>query len=673
HSIHTPTVHRTSRLEDVVIHTPLQGITNADRFNLTFRIQGQGGVLLQLEQNSDILPQDAHIQYLDRNGAVQRAHPLDDDRTRVLKGDVWVHSNQTHHKAGRARVYMVQDGGHPLFKGSLSLFQQQFHVKLVSPTGRNTTASGQEKEMMLFEETSEQDPLHGDTSLIADSRAILSPRQFSSGYDFTNSIGSTAGCPTSRRVALIGLAADCSFRAAFNSAEETRRELISMVNAASEVFERRFNVSLGIRNLTISDETCPETGSDATPWNVGCASGDLDWRLQQFSTWRGAQDATNAYWTLMTNCPTGNVVGVSLVGELCNPNRGANVVVRTSNQWQVFAHESGHIFGAIHDCESTTCSSSPEQCCPLSRSTCDANGQYIMNPSSTLQQTDFSPCSIGNICSLMESQRVRTDCLVSPNAAPTTITAGECGNGIVEAGEDCDCGDNCDDNACCNGETCQFATGAVCDDAAGPCCTGCQFANASTICRPGTGPCDIQETCTGRNSDCPADRHVSDGQSCGNSSSLFCASGECTSRDLQCRDTFNGLGTAVSSCDDASCQLYCSVEYGSGSYCRDTGRDVLDGMPCRGGVCQGGRCQNSQDSGSGGSSWFDRHRSLVIGIVAGVGGGLLLGVVIVILCACCRRRERVTKESLARVPNTSAVSSPPMNQTVYHGPDRGAG
>ena len=296
-----------------------------------------------------------------------------------------------------------------------------------------------------------------------------------------------------------------------------------------------------------------------------------------------------------------------------------------------------------------------------------------MNPSSTQQQTDFSPCTIGNICSLMGSERVRTDCLVSPDAAPTTITAGECGNGIVEAGEDCDCGDDCSDNACCNGETCRFAAGAVCDDAAGPCCTGCQFANASTICRPSTGPCDVQETCTGQNSDCPADRHVSDGQSCGNSSSLFCASGECTSRDRQCRDRFNGLGARVSSCDDTSCQLYCSVEYGSGSYCRGTGQDVMDGTPCRGGLCQGGRCQNSQDSDRDGSSWFDRHRSLVIGIVAGVGGGLLLGVVTVILCSCCRRRAPVTKGRVARVPNTLSVPSPPVYQTLGYGPVRGAG
>ena len=340
HSVHTPTVHRTARLEDVVIHTPSQRITQVEQFDLTFRIQGQKGeVLLRLEPNRDILPRDAHIQYLDRNGVVQRAHPLEDDRARVYKGDVWIHSANLTDQAGRTRLYMIQDGVHPLFEGSLSLFQQQFHVKLVPLTGRNNTASAQENEMMIFEETGEEDSLNGNTSPLATRTPVtLSPRQFTAGYDdFTDSIGSTAGCPTSRRVALVGLAADCSFRAAFGSAEETRRELISMVNAASEVFERRFNVSLGIRNLTISDEDCPETGSESTPWNVACASGDLDWRLQQFSSWRGGQDATNAYWTLMTNCPTGNVVGMSLVGELCSPNRGANVVVRTSNQWQVFA------------------------------------------------------------------------------------------------------------------------------------------------------------------------------------------------------------------------------------------------------------------------------------------------------------------------------------------------
>lgn len=147
------------------------------------------------------------------------------------------------------------------------------------------------------------------------------------------------------------------------------------------------------------------------------------------------------------------------------------------------SHESGHTFGAVHDCESTQCASAQSQCCPLSSSTCDANGQYIMNPVSTASQTAFSPCTIRNICSQLSSGRVSTRCLVS-NSNITTITDSQCGNGIVEVGEECDCGATCDQNSCCDGSTCRLRAGALCDDAASPCCTNCQFASADTVCRP---------------------------------------------------------------------------------------------------------------------------------------------------------------------------------------------
>lgn len=92
--------------------------------------------------------------------------------------------------------------------------------------------------------------------------------------------------------------------------------------------------------------------------------------------------------------------------------------------------------------------------CPLSFSTCDAAGRYIMSPASP-NQTAFSPCTISAISSSLSNGRVETDSLVSSNDPPT-ITAAECGNGIVEEGEECDCGENCGKNACCNGATCQF-------------------------------------------------------------------------------------------------------------------------------------------------------------------------------------------------------------------------
>lgn len=78
--------------------------------------------------------------------------------------------------------------------------------------------------------------------------------------------------------------------------------------------------------------------------------------------------------------------------------------------------------------------------------------------------TSLISCSVGNICSAFKRRSVNTTCLTS-NKDVQIITENECGNGIVEAGEDCDCGgtDGCGNNSCCNPTTCKFVDTAVCE------------------------------------------------------------------------------------------------------------------------------------------------------------------------------------------------------------------
>jgi len=159
-------------------------------------------------------------------------------------------------------------------------------------------------------------------------------------------IGLTAGCPTEGRVALIGVATDCTYTASFASTDAVRENIISMVNTASQVYERTFNITIGLRNLTISDAQCPTTAPAATPWNIDCSGGDIEQRLSLFSIWRASTGDSNAYWTLMSTCNTGTSVGLAWLGQLCVSGEvgsslqsvsGANVVVRTPSEWQVFA------------------------------------------------------------------------------------------------------------------------------------------------------------------------------------------------------------------------------------------------------------------------------------------------------------------------------------------------
>ncbi|EHK98165.1 putative Disintegrin and metalloproteinase domain-containing protein B [Glarea lozoyensis 74030] len=356
----------------------------------------------------------------------------------------------------------------------------------------------------------------------------------SAGVNLASTVGQTQGCPTTRKVALVGIATDCTYTAGFNSTESVRNNIISVINMASTQYEDSFNITLGLQNLTISDAACPATAQAAAPWNVGCSdSVTIQDRLNLFSAWRGERPDTNAYWTLLSTCATGSAVGLAWLGQACvntaqvasssNANEtvsGANVVVRTGSEWQVVAHETGHTFGAVHDCTSETCADASmvasQQCCPLNAQVCPAGGQFIMNPSTGSNIARFSPCSIGNVCSAMLRNSVKTNCLVS-NKGITTITRSQCGNGIVEAGEDCDCGgeSGCTGNTCCDPTTCRFntANNAVCDPSNEDCCTPtCQFSGSGTVCRASTGTCDPQETCSGTNAACPIDVNAPDGK-----------------------------------------------------------------------------------------------------------------------------------------------------------------
>ncbi|KAH9440552.1 hypothetical protein Pst134EB_031161 [Puccinia striiformis f. sp. tritici] len=481
--------------------------------------------------------------------------------------------------------------------------------------------------------------------------------------NFINSIGSTRGCPIGSRVLFIGVAADCTYVSKYKTQDAARTAILSNINSVSAIYQRTFNVSIGVVELNVQPPECPTTTKpDGLLWNVACPTNDgvgldLNRRLSVFSDWRGKKGGSDGagLWHLMTDCSSGSEVGVAWLGQLCETETqvsssgqvtsGTGVTASTTNEWQVMAHEIGHNFGAIHDCGSG-CGLS-DACCPLSSSTCNSLGNYLMSPVATKNTTNFSPCSIGNICTTLHST-LNTSCLAIPGQR-SVISLQQCGNGIVEPGEDCDPGQNNKSN-CCDPATCKFRAGAVCDPLNGPCCkSDCQFSSSDQVCRPSANPeCDIEEKCNGKEVHCPTDQFNENGKSCGpTGQDLKCAAGICTSRDEQCKTQGTSLGLTKSCPSGATqdCKISCVDPTGRAD-CIILSTNFIDGSDCGyGGKCLNSVCKsgNLKDTVS---SWFKSNLSIAIPIVIVVGLLAIMFIVMVLRClGNCMSRNRASSHA----------------------------
>jgi hypothetical protein len=120
-------------------------------------------------------------------------------------------------------------------------------------------------------------------------------------------------------VAFMGAAADCSYVKSYGGIRLARIQMITDWNVASAVYERTFNVSLGLIYMQMSTSQCPEQPSQLMNWNQDCSSQyTINNRLSDFSFWRGQRGSDQAaLWHLMTKCSTGVKVGIAWLSQLC--------------------------------------------------------------------------------------------------------------------------------------------------------------------------------------------------------------------------------------------------------------------------------------------------------------------------------------------------------------------
>uniref|UniRef100_A0A8C7SKC5 ADAM metallopeptidase domain 23 n=1 Tax=Oncorhynchus mykiss TaxID=8022 RepID=A0A8C7SKC5_ONCMY len=158
----------------------------------------------------------------------------------------------------------------------------------------------------------------------------------------------------------------------------------------------------------------------------------------------------------------------------------------------------------------------------------DDKGGSIPFPLRVQHPRKFSKCSISDYKEFL--LKGGGSCLY--NRPTKLFESTECGNGYIEVGEECDCGDRTECyKDCC--KKCSLANGAHCAD--GPCCNNtCLFYPRGYSCRYAVNDCDISETCSGDSGQCPPNLHKQDGYQCQVDQGR-CYSGECKTRGNQCK------------------------------------------------------------------------------------------------------------------------------------------
>ena len=121
-------------------------------------------------------------------------------------------------------------------------------------------------------------------------------------------------------------------------------------------------------------------------------------------------------------------------------------------------------------------------------------------------------------------------------------------------GASCSAGNECASGFCTDGFCCdQACNGGICDTcsaALGASANGvCTFLPPTTLCRGATGPCDVEERCTGGSGQCPADSHTSPGTPCGDPVVVQSA---CSYSDTCAESGVRTVSTTPQVCDGAS-------------------------------------------------------------------------------------------------------------------------
>ncbi|XP_077161878.1 disintegrin and metalloproteinase domain-containing protein 2-like isoform X2 [Paroedura picta] len=272
-----------------------------------------------------------------------------------------------------------------------------------------------------------------------------------------------------------------------------------------------------------------------TDYNKIATSGQVDELLQRFLQWKNSYLVLRPHDTafLFAYREKPDYVGSTFSGKLCLRNYDAGVALyQKSVNLEIFsvivAQLLGLSMGMNYD-DNMNCKC-PGSICIMNSEAVHSNGVKA-----------FSSCSIEDFQYFIKlkgghclSNRPHLQKHYKKRSAKSSSF---CGNRIIEAGENCDCGSpqECRKSKCCT-RNCKFQAGAVCSTE--PCCRNCKYMPSNTICRKAIDRvCDFPEYCNGSSASCPSDVYVQNGYACGGNTG-FCYAGACQSADLRCQELF---------------------------------------------------------------------------------------------------------------------------------------
>lgn len=245
----------------------------------------------------------------------------------------------------------------------------------------------------------------------------------------------------------------------------------------------------------------------------------------------------------------------------------------------VIAHELGHNWGSEHDPDTPGCAPGVEK-----------GGKYLMYPYSVSgyehNNQIFSSCSRRYIYNVIKSK--------GPGCFTESNTLTVCGNGRIEADEECDAGFNGDH--CCSSQ-CKLQSGAICSPMNHECCDNkCRTADNNTICHAlpdNLVTCKGISKCNGVDLTCPEAGNKDDNSTCVDGGK--CKNGVC----LNYCELLDKVPCICSKESGYACYRCCKAL--NASECLPEPplpaffQKLPNGRPCFHGVCVEGVCEKQKN------------------------------------------------------------------------------